>query len=187
MAVKIRLSRHGKKDYAFYHIVIADSRSPRDGRFIEKIGTYNPNTNPATINLDCDKALKWLNCGAQPTDTCRAILSYKGVLLKKHLLTGVRKGALTEEIAEQRLNDWLEEKNAKIQEKQEKLLMEKNAGKKVIIEREAKVNEAKAALVAKKRMEAVQKEAEAKAAAEVETEIDAPVETPAAPEEAANA
>ncbi|MDR1198438.1 MAG: 30S ribosomal protein S16 [Prevotellaceae bacterium] len=187
MAVKIRLSRHGKKDYAFYHIVIADSRSPRDGRFIEKIGTYNPNTNPATINLDCDKALQWLNWGAQPTDTCRAILSYKGVLLKKHLLTGVRKGALTEEVAEQRLNDWLEAKDAKIREKQESLLQEKSAGKKVIIERETKVNEAKAALIAKKRIEAAQKEAEAKAAAEAETEIDAPTEVHAAPEESANA
>jgi small subunit ribosomal protein S16 len=183
MAVKIRLSRHGKKDYAFYHIVIADSRSPRDGRFIEKIGTYNPNTNPATINLDCDKALQWLNWGAQPTDTCRAILSYKGVLLKKHLLTGVRKGALTEEIAEQRLNEWLEVKNAKIQEKKDNLLQEKDAGKKVTIERETKVNEAKSALIAKKRMEAAQKEAEANAA-EAETEIDSSVETPAASEEA---
>ncbi|MDR0420553.1 MAG: 30S ribosomal protein S16 [Prevotellaceae bacterium] len=182
MAVKIRLSRHGKKDYAFYHIVIADSRSPRDGRFIEKIGTYNPNTDPATIELDCDKALYWLNCGAQPTDTCRAILSYKGVLLKKHLLTGVRKGALTEEVAEQRFNEWIEAKNAKIQEKKDNLLKEKNAGQKAVIEREAKINEEKAALVAKKRIEAAQKEAEAKAAAEAEAEIDSSVETPATPE-----
>ncbi|MDR2064869.1 MAG: 30S ribosomal protein S16 [Prevotellaceae bacterium] len=185
MAVKIRLSRHGKKDYAFYHIVVADSRSPRDGRFIEKIGTYNPNTNPATINLDCDKALKWLNYGAQPTDTCRAILSYKGVLLKKHLLGGVKKGVFTEEVAEQRLNEWLEAKNAKIQEKKDRLLQEKKEGKKIVIERESKVNEAKASAVAKKRLEAVQKEAEAKAAAEAEPETESAsfVETPAATEQ----
>ncbi|MDR0754710.1 MAG: 30S ribosomal protein S16 [Prevotellaceae bacterium] len=184
MAVKIRLSRHGKKDYAFYHIVVADSRSPRDGRFIEKIGTYNPNTDPASINLDCDKALKWLNYGAQPTDTCRAILSYKGVLLKKHLLTGVKKGALTEEVAEQRLNEWLEVKNAKIQEKKDRLLQEKKEGKKNVIEREAKVNETKAAAVAKKRLDAAQKEAEAKAAAEAELEAENAsfIETPAASE-----
>jgi small subunit ribosomal protein S16 len=164
MAVKIRLARHGKKGYAFYHIVIADSRSPRDGRFIEKIGTYNPNTNPATINLDCDKALKWLNCGAQPTDTCRAILSYKGVLLKKHLLGGVKKGAFTEEVAEQRLNMWIEGKEGQIQEKKNKLLQEKKANAKSRLESEAKVNEAKSALIAKKRIEAAEKEAAAKIA-----------------------
>jgi small subunit ribosomal protein S16 len=178
MAVKIRLARHGKKGYAFYHIVIADSRSPRDGRFIEKIGTYNPNTNPATINLDCDKALKWLNCGAQPTDTCRAILSYKGVLLKKHLLEGVKKGAFTEEIAEQRLNMWLEGKEVQIQEKKNKLLQEKKANAKIRLENETKVNEAKAALIAKKRIDAAEKEAAAKAAAETDND-DATVETPA--------
>lgn len=178
MAVKIRLARHGKKGYAFYHIVVADSRSPRDGRFIEKIGTYNPNTNPATINLDCDKALKWLNCGAQPTDTCRAILSYRGVFLKKHLLGGVKKGAFTEEVAEQRLNMWLEGKEAKIQEKKNKLLQEKKANAKVRLENEAKVNEAKAALVAKKRIETAEKEAAARAAAETDSD-DVTVETPA--------
>ena len=91
MAVKIRLARHGKKNYAFFHIVVADSRAPRDGRFIELLGTYNPNTNPASIILDCEKALDWLNNGAQPTDTCRRILSYKGVLLRKHLDKGVAK------------------------------------------------------------------------------------------------
>ncbi|MDR1983531.1 MAG: 30S ribosomal protein S16 [Prevotellaceae bacterium] len=187
MAVKIRLSRHGKKGYAFYHIIVADSRSPRDGRFIEKIGTYNPNTNPATIDLDSDKALKWLNNGAQPTDTCRAILSYTGVLLKKHLLGGVKKGAITEEIAEQRLNAWLEEKNAKIQEKKDKIQQEKKAGKKNLLEREAKVSEAKAAIIAKKRIEAAQKEAEAKAAEEADTEIDSATETPSATAEEANA
>ena len=108
MAVKIRLARHGKKGYAFYHIVAADSRAPRDGKFIEKLGTYNPNTNPATIDLNFEKALGWLLKGAQPTDTCRAILSYKGVMYKKHLLGGVAKGAFTEAEAEARFNKWLE-------------------------------------------------------------------------------
>ena len=100
MPVKIRLARHGKEGYAFYHIVVADSRAPRDGKFIEKVGTYNPNTNPATIDLNFEKALEWLQKGAQPTDTCRAILSYKGVMYKKHLLGGVAKGAFTAEAAE---------------------------------------------------------------------------------------
>ena len=109
MPVKIRLARRGKKGYPFYHIVVADSRAPRDGKFIENIGSYNPNTNPATINLDFEKALDWLQKGAQPTDTCRAILSYKGVLMKKHLLGGVSKGAFTQEVAEAKFAQWLEQ------------------------------------------------------------------------------
>ena len=121
MAVKIRLARHGKKGYAFYHIVAADSRAPRDGKFIEKLGTYNPNTNPATIDLDFGKALDWLQKGAQPTDTCRAILSYKGVMYKKHLLGGVAKGAFTETEAEARFNKWMEAKAGKIEAKANKL------------------------------------------------------------------
>ena len=120
MAVKIRLARHGKKGYAFYHIVAADSRAPRDGRFIEKLGTYNPNTNPATIDLDFEKALGWLQKGAQPTDTCRAILSYKGVLYKKHLLGGIAKGAFSETEAEARFNKWMTEKAGKIEAKGKK-------------------------------------------------------------------
>ena len=108
MAVKIRLARHGKKGYAFYHIVAADSRAPRDGKFIEKLGTYNPNTNPATIDLNFEQALGWLLKGAQPTDTCRAILSYKGVMYKKHLLGGVAKGAFTEAEAEARFGAFLD-------------------------------------------------------------------------------
>ena len=96
MAVKIRLQRHGKKNFAFFHIVVADSRAPRDGRYIEQIGSYNPNTNPATIVLDSEKALAWLNVGAQPTLTAKRLLSYEGVLLKKHLQGGVAKGALTQ-------------------------------------------------------------------------------------------
>ena len=114
MPVKIRLQRHGKKGAAFYHIVIADGRAPRNGKFIEKIGTYNPNTNPASIELNQDKALTWLKNGAQPTDTTRAILSYKGILYKLHLDKGVDKGALTAEQADTKLAKWLEEKDAKI-------------------------------------------------------------------------
>ena len=114
MAVKIRLARHGKKGAPIYHIVAADSRAPRDGKFIEKLGVYNPNTNPATIDLKFDRALDWLLKGAQPTDTCRAILSYKGVLYKKHLLGGVAKGAFSESDAEAKFNKWLGEKEGKV-------------------------------------------------------------------------
>jgi len=121
MPVKIRLQRHGKKGYAYFHIVAADSRSKRDGRAIERIGTYNPNTNPATILLDNDAALRWLNNGAQPTDTARAILSYKGVLYKQHLLKGVAKGALTAEQAEAKFQKWSDEKEARIQSKRNNL------------------------------------------------------------------
>ncbi len=121
MPVKIRLQRHGKKGKPFYWIVAADARSKRDGKYLEKIGSYNPNINPAEINLDIDSAVQWLHNGAQPTDTARAILSYKGVMLKKHLAGGVRKGALTEEQAEEKLNAWLAEKSAKIDGKRAKL------------------------------------------------------------------
>jgi small subunit ribosomal protein S16 len=121
MPAKIRLQRHGKKGKAFYHIVIADGRAPRDGKFIEKIGTYNPNTNPATIELQFETALQWLKNGAQPTETARAILSYKGVLMKLHLDKGVIKGAITEEQAEAKLVKWLEEKNSKIENKRTSL------------------------------------------------------------------
>ena len=108
MATKIRLQRFGKKGKPFYHVVVADSRSPRDGKFIERLGSYNPNTNPATIDINFEKALEWVNSGAQPTDTCRAILSYKGVLYKKHLEGGVKKGALTAEQAEAKFNEWVQ-------------------------------------------------------------------------------
>src|ERR1700740_2067340 len=107
MPTKIRLQRHGKKTKAFYHIVIADGRAPRDGKFIEKLGTYNPNTNPATINLDFEGALNWLQKGAEPTDTMKAILSYKGVVYKNHLLNGVKKGALTAEQVEAKFAKWM--------------------------------------------------------------------------------
>jgi len=140
MPVKIRLSRHGRKRYAYYHIVVADSRAPRDGRYIERIGSYNPNTNPATIELDNEKALQWLSNGAQPTDTARAILSYKGVMMKKHLLEGVKKGAFDEAEAEKRFQKWLEEKEAKIQAKKDQLANEKAMTAKERLEQEAKIN-----------------------------------------------
>ena len=115
MATKIRLQRHGRKKRAFYHIVVADSRAPRDGRFIEKIGTYNPITNPATIDLDVNKATEWLLKGAEPTDTAAAILSYKGAKYKKHLQVGVNKGAITQEEADKKFGEWLAEKDNKVQ------------------------------------------------------------------------
>src|SRR3989339_74218 len=127
MPAKIRLARHGKKKYAYFHIVVADSRAPRDGKFIERIGMYNPNTNPATIELDFNKALKWLQNGAQPTDTCKAILSYKGIIYKNHLLKGVTKGALTEEVAEAKFQEWLSQKEKKIQQKKDRLLKDKDS------------------------------------------------------------
>ena len=117
MAVKIRLQRHGKKNFAFFHIVVADSRAPRDGRYIEQIGSYNPNTNPATIVLDFDRALAWLKVGAQPTLTTRRILSYEGVLLRHHLDGGVAKGARTPEVADKKWNDWKAERDSKIEAK----------------------------------------------------------------------
>ncbi|MFT7345342.1 MAG: small subunit ribosomal protein S16, partial [Lentimonas sp.] len=129
MATKIRLQRHGKKSRAFYHIVAADSRSPRDGKFIEKLGTYNPNTNPATIELEFDRTLHWVQVGAEMTDTARALLSYKGILFKNHLLKGVEKGALTVEQVEEKFNVWQESKDATIGKKVEKLINESSADK----------------------------------------------------------
>ncbi|MBS1548387.1 MAG: 30S ribosomal protein S16 [Bacteroidetes bacterium] len=171
MSVKIRLQRHGKKGKPFFHIVVADSRARRDGKFIEKLGTYNPITNPATIDLNVDAAVKWLNNGAQPTDTARAILSYKGAMYKKHLQGGVAKGAFDEAEAEKRFAAWVEAKEAKIQGKVEGLAKSKEDAKKAALEAEAKVNEARIAAVA-------QAEADAKAAAEATEEVVAE-ETPA--------
>jgi small subunit ribosomal protein S16 len=150
MAVKIRLARKGRKKLAFYHIVVADSRSPRDGRYIEKIGSYNPITNPATIELDFDKALGWLQNGALATDTCRAILSYKGVLIKKHLLEGVKKGAFDEAEATKRFEEWIKQNEAKIEAKKSNLekSQDDELGKKLSVEK--RVNEARAAKLAKK-------------------------------------
>jgi small subunit ribosomal protein S16 len=145
MPVKIRLQRHGKKGKPFYWIVAADSRSKRDGKFLEKLGTYNPNTNPATINVDVDGSVQWLNNGAQPTDTARAILSYKGVLLKHHLLGGVRKGALTEEQAEEKFQAWVSEKEAAVQAKKDGLSKEQAAAKAKALEAEKEFSDKRAA------------------------------------------
>jgi len=174
MPVKIRLTRRGKKKAPFYHIVIADSRAPRDGRFIESIGRYNPNTNPATIELDFDRALDWLTKGAQPTDTCRAILSYKGVLMKKHLLDGVKKGAFNEEQAEAKFQTWLGQKEGKIQAKRDSLQKGAELDAKKRLEAESKVREARAEEIAKKNAEAAAAEAKEEAAAEETAEEQAP-------------
>ena len=185
MPVKMRLTRHGRKRYAFYHIVVADSRAPRDGRYIERIGMYNPNSNPATIDLDFDKAYDWLVKGAQPTDTVRAILSYKGVLYKKHLMGGVKKGAFDEEEAERRLEKWLTEKEAKIQAQKDRIEGETNAELKKRLEAEAKLNEERAAAIAAKNAELaaeVEDENEAETAEE-STEESAATETATAEKE----
>lgn len=164
MPVKIRLSRQGRKKLPFYHIVIADSRAPRDGRFIERVGSYNPITNPATIELNFERALDWLQKGAQPTETCRAILSYKGVMIKKHLLEGVTKGALTVEQAEAKFQTWMTSKDAKVQAKMDSLAKGKRDDLKERIEAENKVKEARAQELAKKRADAAAKEAKSKVA-----------------------
>ncbi|MDR1681710.1 MAG: 30S ribosomal protein S16 [Prevotellaceae bacterium] len=185
MSVKIRLARHGKKNYAYFHIVVADVRAPRDGRFIERIGSYNPNTNPALIELDAEKALAWLHKGALPTETCRRILSYKGVLLKKHLFEGVKKGALTEDDANRKWEAWLQEKEAQVQTKKSDLAQAGREANKVRLEAETKTKEAKAAVVAQKKSELALKEAEAKAAAEAaaQAEAEAAAQAEAAQEE----
>jgi len=158
MPAKIRLTRHGRKKSPYYHIVISDSRAPRDGRYIERIGMYNPGTNPATIELDFDRALEWLQKGAQPTDTCRAILSYKGVLIKNHLLNGVKKGAFSEEEAEVRYNTWLKEKETEIQTKKSKVVKILEEEEKKRFEAEKKIKEAKAVEIAEKNAELAEEE-----------------------------
>jgi len=145
MSVKIRLQRHGKKQKPFYWIVAADARSKRDGRFLEKLGTYNPNTNPATIDLNVDQAVQWLHNGAQPTDTARAILSYKGALMKHHLDGGVRKGALTQEQADAKLAKWLEEKAGKVTAKKEGLSKAQEAARVKALKAEKEANDKRAA------------------------------------------
>lgn len=150
MPVKIRLQRHGKKARAFYHIVVADSRAPRDGKFIEKLGTYNPNTNPATIDINTESAVTWLHNGAQPTETARAILSYKGILYKRHLQIGVTKGAITQEQADAKFATWMQEKEAKVNAKKTGLSTSKDEAKKSRLALEAKQKEAKAKVIAAK-------------------------------------
>ena len=152
MPAKIRLQRHGKKGRPFFHIVVADSRAPRDGRFIERIGSYNPISNPATIDLNIEKATEWIMNGAQPTDTTRAILSYKGVLYRVHLNKGVKKGALTQEQADAKFNAWMEANTNKIENKKSRLASEKSKDNSARLAAEAKANEAR--LEARKRKEA---------------------------------
>ncbi len=179
MPVKIRLQRHGKKGKPFYWVVAADARSKRDGKYLEKLGVYNPNTNPATIEINLDSAVQWLHNGAQPTDTARAILSYKGVLLKHHLDGGVKKGALTQEQADEKLNKWIEEKTSKVDAKKQGLSSSKEEAKKQALAAEKKVNEDRIAAAKKAEADliAAQTASEESAVAEAAAEesADAPV------------
>ncbi|MBP5322349.1 MAG: 30S ribosomal protein S16 [Bacteroidaceae bacterium] len=187
MATKIRLQRRGKKGYAFYSIVIADSRAPRDGRFIEKIGTYNPNTDPATVDLNFDRALYWVNVGAQPTDTARNILSREGVYLMKHLQGGVKKGAFDEAAAQAKFDAWKQSKESSLKAISVKSQQAKRDAAKAALDAEKKVNETIAAKVAEKKAaaamkaaeEAAAKAAEEAAAAATEAPAEAPAEGPA--------
>lgn len=184
MAVKIRLSRKGRKKQPFYHIVVADVRAPRDGKYIEKIGTYNPLTSPATVDLNFEKALEWLQKGAVPTDTCRIILSRKGVLLKKHLLEGVKKGAFDEAEAEKRFAAWMKETESKVSAKKQADEKVASTAAKERLEAEKKVNEDRKAKLAQKQAElAAAAEAAAKEAAgevaEAEGEAQEATEAPA--------
>ena len=174
MATKIRLQRHGKKGRPFYHVVIADSRAPRDGKFIERIGSYNPNTNPATVDLDFDRALEWLNKGAQPTDTTRAILSYKGVLYKKHLQGGVQKGAFDEETAEARFQEWLAAKEGRIEGKKEGLAKSQAEIKQAALAAEAKKKAEKEAEIKAKNTPPAEEVVEEESAAGEEVTEDTP-------------
>lgn len=172
MSVKIRLARRGRKKQAIYDVVVADARAPRDGRFIEKLGTYNPNTNPASININNERALTWLLNGAQPTDTVKAMLSYRGVLLKKHLQIGVLKGAITQEQADAKFNAWVADKETKITGKKDQLAAAKADARQKALAAEAAKNQA--------RMDAIKaREEEAKAAAAA---AEAPVAEEAATE-----
>ena len=180
MSTRIRLQRHGRKNYAFYSVVIANSDAPRDGRFIEKIGTYNPNTNPATIDLNFERALYWVLTGAQPTDTVRNILSEEGVYLKKHLLGGVKKGAFDEAAADAKFDAWKAEKAAKANAAADKKAADKKAAAAARLADEKKVNEEIAKKVAEKKAAAAAAKAEAEAAAAAEnTEAEATEEAPA--------
>ncbi len=170
--LKIRLQRHGKKGKPFYWIVAADSRAKRDGKYLEKIGTYDPLTNPATVELNFDSALKWLQNGAQPTDTARNLLSSKGVMLKKHLLGGVKKGALTEEEAEKKFNDWLEEKEAKLAERREKHKKSQSDAKAQALEAEKETNAKRLAALQPEEEEAETPENAEEASAEGEATAD---------------
>jgi small subunit ribosomal protein S16 len=165
MATKLRLQRFGRKGYAYYQIVVADSRAPRDGKFIERIGSYNPNTNPATVDLKFERALYWLQVGAQPTDTVRSIFSHQGVLLKNHLLGGVKKGAFDEATAEQKFEAWLKNKEQAAQTVKDKTRAAAAAAYQTRLDAEKQVNKAKAEIVAKKKAEQIAAAAAAQAAA----------------------
>lgn len=184
MATRIRLQRHGRKNYPFYKIVVADSRAPRDGKFIERLGSYNPNTNPATIDLDFDRALYWMNVGAQPSDTVRSILSKEGVLLMKHLQGGVRKGAFDEATAKAKFEAWLKDKKEGLASIKDKAIEAKKAEDKKRLEAEKEVNKAKAEALAEKRAEEAKAKAEAEAAARAEAEAAEAPATEEATEEA---
>ena len=181
MSVKIRLARRGRKKQAIYDVVVADARAPRDGRFIEKLGTYNPNTNPASININNERALTWLLNGAQPTDTVKAMLSYRGVMLKKHLQIGVLKGAISQEQADAKFNAWVSEKDTKIEGKKDQLATAKADARKAALAAETAKNQA--------RIDAIKaREAAAVVAAEPAVEEETPVaEAPVVEEETAAA
>ncbi|MBQ9439219.1 MAG: 30S ribosomal protein S16 [Paludibacteraceae bacterium] len=181
MAVKMRLQRHGRKNYAYYHIVVAHSEAPRDGRYIERLGSYNPNTNPATVTLNFERALQWLDFGAQPTDTVRSILSHEGVLLMKHLKGGVKKGAFSEEEAQRRFDAWKADKVKGLEKIAKEQADKKVAAAKARLAEEEKINEAKAKAVAEKRQAKIEAEAQAiKEAAEAKAAEATAEETPAA-------
>ncbi|MEJ8802879.1 30S ribosomal protein S16 [Pontibacter sp. H249] len=166
MAVKIRLARRGRKKAAIYDIVVADARSPRDGKFIEKLGTYNPNTNPASIDFDQEKAFTWVMNGAQPTDTVKAMLSYTGILYRRHLQIGVIKGAISQETADSRFEEWKKEKEAKIESKRQGLISDKAAQRKAALEAETKVKEARAEAIRQREADKVAANAPAEEATE---------------------
>ena len=204
MATKIRLQRHGRKKRPFYHIVVADTRAPRDGRFIEKIGTYNPTTNPATIDLDVNKATEWLLKGAEVTDTAGAILSYKGAKYKKHLQVGVNKGSISQEDADKKFAEWLAEKDGKVQSKMDTLSKAADEKRAAALKAETEKKEARAAKIAERlaaeeaantpaeeapseEAEAPTEEATAEAATEEAPAEEAPSEEAEAPTEEATA
>lgn len=186
MATRIRLQRHGKKSKAFFHLVVADSRAKRDGKFIEKLGTYNPNTNPATIEINFESALKWVRTGAEMSDTARALLSYKGILYKNHLINGIKKGALTEADVETKFAAWQAEKEGKITSKKDGLASSASAAKAAALKAEAEVNAAKAKAIEAKNAPVVEEveEPAAEEATEETAEAPAAEEAPEASEEA---
>ena len=182
MATRIRLQRHGRKGKPVYNIVVADQRAPRDGKFIEKLGIYNPNTNPATINLNFDSTVEWMMKGAQPSDTAKSILSYKGILMKKHLLEGVRKGAFNEEEAEKRFSTWMETKNQQVADKSASVLKANETVKKTALDAEKVKNEARSAELASRNV-LVTEEESTEETIEVEATTEEVVEATPAVEE----